>query len=217
MTKKISARRAVLTSFFVDALDIALNSVVMSLTGSVVMLAELFQGAADLISSGFLLVGLRRPRKEIYFWTILSALSMLLLASTLSFYFGLQRFLKPEAIENIVLAYAALLFAASSNGYAFYVSVIRILDGRKLSKLARTFASSSLIMTKNTFVLDLMGMSAALVGFIALILYQLTGEQRFDGLGAMGIGVVLAFLSVDLILDIRKMMAKKGTKDTKEL
>src|SRR5688572_15433053 len=205
MTKKISARRAVLTSFFVDALDIALNLVVMSMTGSVVMLAELFQGAADLISSGFLLVGLRRPRKEIYFWTLLSALSMLLLASTLSFYFGLQRFLKPEAIENIGLAYAALLIAASSNGYAFYVSVKRILDGRKLSKLARTFASSSRIMTKNTFVLDLMGMSAALIGFVALILYQLTGEQRFDGFGAMGIGVVLAFLSIHLILDIRKM------------
>jgi divalent metal cation (Fe/Co/Zn/Cd) transporter len=119
---------------------------------------------------------------------------MLLLASTLSFYFGLQRFLQPEPIENILLAYAALLFAASSNGYAFYVK--RILDGRKLSRLARIFASSSRIMTKNTFVLDLMGMSAAMVGFIALILYQLIGEERFDGLGAMGIGLCwLFFLS----------------------
>jgi divalent metal cation (Fe/Co/Zn/Cd) transporter len=209
MTKKISARRVVITSFFVDVLDIALNLAVMTITGSVVMLAELFQGVADLISSGFLLVGLRRSRKEIYFWTLSSALSMLLLASTLSFYFGLQRFLQPKAIENILLAYAALLFAACSNGYAFYVSAKRILDGRKPSALARTFASSSRIMTKNTFVLDLMGMSAALVGFIALILYQFVGERRFDGLGAMGIGVVLAFLSIDLILDIRKMRRKK--------
>ena len=60
-------------------------------------------------------------------------------------------------------------------------------------------------MTKNTFVLDLMGASAALVGLIALILYQFFGEIRFDGVGAMGIGLVLALLSVNLILDIRRM------------
>lgn len=211
MPKRISAKRAVLTSFYVDALDIALNLVVLIITGSVVMLSELFQGVADLISSGLLLIGLRRSRKERYFWVLLSALSMLLLASTLSIYFGLQRVLQPEAIERIFLAYAALFIAASSNGYAFYVSAKRILHGRKVSSLARTFASSSRIMTKNTFVLDLMGMSAALVGFVALILYQSTGEQRFDGVGAMGIGVVLAFLSIHLILDIRRMARKRYT------
>lgn len=209
VAKEISARRVVLTSFFVDALDIVLNLAVVVITGSVVMLAELFQGVADLLSSSFLLIGLRKSKKEILFWTLLSALTMLLLASTMSFYFGLRRFLNPEGIENILLAYAALLIAGSSNGYAFYISVKRLLEGRKVSRLAKVFASSPRIMTKNTFVLDLMGMSAAAVGFIALVLYQLTGETRFDGLGAMGIGVVLAFLSVQLILDIRQSRGKK--------
>ena len=64
-------------------------------------------------------------------------------------------------------------------------------------------------MTKNTFVLDLMGMSAALLGLVALILYQLTGELRFDGVGAMGIGIVLALLSVDLLFDIGTAQRKK--------
>lgn len=209
MANKVSSTQVVLTSFFVDLLDIVLNAVVMITTGSVVMLAELFQGVADLISSSFLLVGLRRPKKEVQKWTLLSALTMLLFASTMSFYYGLQRFLNPEEIENILLAYAALLIAGSSNGYAFFISVKRILDGRKFSKLAKTFASSPRIMTKNTFVLDLMGMSAAVVGFIALILYQLSGENSFDGLGAMGIGVVLAILSIYLIADIRQSRDKK--------
>lgn len=209
MANKVSSTQVVLTSFFVDLLDIVLNAVVMITTGSVVMLAELFQGVADLISSSFLLVGLRRPKKEVQKWTLLSALTMLLFASTMSFYYGLQRFLNPEEIENILLAYAALLIAGSSNGYAFFISVKRILDGRKFSKLSKTFASSPRIMTKNTFVLDLMGMSAAVVGFIALILYQLSGENSFDGLGAMGIGVVLAILSIYLIADIRQSRDKK--------
>lgn len=206
---KISPTRVVLTSFFVDALDIALNLAIMLVTGSVVMLAELFQGVSDLLASGFLLVGLRRPRREIFLWTILSALCMLLLASSLSFYFGLQRFLQPEPIQNITLAYAALFISATTNGYAFYVSVRRILNSRPPTKLWKAYSKSTKLMTRNTFILDLMGMSAALVGLAAVVLYQMTGELRYDGLGAMGIGIVLAFLSTDLLLDIRNAAGSK--------
>jgi divalent metal cation (Fe/Co/Zn/Cd) transporter len=202
------ASKVVWTSFFVDALDIALNLVIMLVTGSVVMLAEMFQGISDLLASGFLLIGLRRSKKEIYLWTALSALSMLLLAATLSFYYGLQRFLEPEEIESIALAYIALVIAASSNGYAFYVSVKRLLEGRKDKNVIRAYSSSNKIMTRNTFVLDLMGMSAALVGLVALVLYQITGETRYDGVGAMAIGVILALLSLDLLVDMLRMRAR---------
>lgn len=202
------AARVVWTSFLVDALDIALNLVIMLVTGSVVMLAEMFQGISDLLASGFLLIGLRRSKKEIYLWTALSALSMLLLAASLSFYYGLQRFLQPEEIESILLAYIALVIAATSNGYAFYVSVKRLIEGRKSKNVIKAYNASKKIMTRNTFVLDLMGMSAALVGLIALVLYQLTGELRYDGIGAMGIGVTLALLSIDLLVDMFRMRAR---------
>lgn len=69
----------------------------------------------------------------------------------------------------------------------------------------KEFKDSKLLITKNTFVLDLMGMGAGVVGLAALVLYQLFGEIRFDGLGAMGIGLVLAILSIDLILNIRRL------------
>jgi divalent metal cation (Fe/Co/Zn/Cd) transporter len=202
------ANKVVWTSFFVDALDIALNLVIMLVTGSVVMLAEMFQGISDLLASGFLLIGLSRSKKEIYLWTALSALSMLLLAASLSFYYGLQRFLQPEEIESIALAYIALVIAATSNGYAFYVSVKRLIEGRKSKNVIKAYNASKKIMTRNTFVLDLMGMSAALVGLIALVLYQLTGELRYDGVGAMAIGVILALLSIDLLVDMFRMRAR---------
>ncbi len=209
MSSRITAKRVVLTSFFVDLLDIVLNVTVALLTGSVVMVAEFFQAIADLISSAFLLVGLKRPEKEVYLWTILSALIMLIVAASLSFYFGLQRFLHPEEVENIVLAYAALFVAAISNGYAFFISAKRILGRKRLSALIKIFNHSPLIMTKNTFVLDLMGMSSALVGLTALAFYQIVGDLRFDGLGAMGIGIILAFLSMNLILALMAMVGGK--------
>lgn len=208
MKTKITAKRVVLMSFFVDLLDIVINVSVWVVTGSAVMIAELFEAIADLISSAFLLVGLKKSKKEKFLWTLFSALMMFCFASTLSFYFGLQRFLHPKEIENIFIAYGALAVAASSNGYAFYISVKRILGGRRFPGILGTimaFRSSNLIMTKNTFVLDLMGASSAIVGLIALVLYQATGEMRFDGLGAMGIGIVLAILSLDLIINMRTL------------
>ncbi|MFI5240972.1 MAG: cation transporter, partial [Microgenomates group bacterium] len=137
MTSKITAKRAVLTSFYVDLLDIVLNLTVSAITGSVVMFAELFQGLADLISSGLLWIGLKRSKKEIYFWTILSALIMLVVASSMSFYFGLKRFLHPEEVKNILLAYTALSIAIISNGYAFLISLRRILGSKSPFNLIR--------------------------------------------------------------------------------
>ncbi len=214
MSKNVTAKQVVVTSFFVDLLDIFLNLIVTLLTGSVVMVAELTQGVSDLLASGLLLIGLNRPKQEIYFWTLSSALVMLLIASSLSFYFGLQRFLHPQEIENIVVAYAALLISVVSNGYAFVLSLQRILKNTvSLKKIFQKFQSSAFIMTKNTFILDLMGMSAALVGILALILYQIFGDLRFDGLGAMGIGLVLGLLSFRLALDIKKMSGNKIRKN----
>lgn len=214
MSKKITARRVILTSFFVDALDIAVNLVIMLATGSVVIASEMVQGISDLIASGLLLIGLGRPRKETYSWAIASTLIMLLVASSLSFYLGLRRFLNPIEIQNILVGFLALIISIISNGYAFILSAKRIVGKYKSFKnLVKDFRSSSFVMTKNTFVLDLMGMSAAIVGLIALILYQISGNPKFDGLGAMGIGVVLGLLSLNLLLDIKKMESKRPVKD----
>ena len=202
--QSVSAKKVVLTSFFVDFIDVLIGVFVTAFTGSVVMLAELFQGISDLISSGLLIVGLKRPKNEVRKWALLSAVTMLLFASTLSFYYGLKRYLEPEEVENIVFAFFTLMFNFATNGYAFYLSVKRIGTKKNPISVFRGFKSSKYFLTKNTFVLDLMGMSAALVGLLALIIYKITGDFRFDGVGAMGIGIVLGLLSLDLIYSILK-------------
>src|SRR5688572_20348722 len=103
MAKQISSGKAVWASFFVDLGDIVLNVLVMLATGSVVMLAEAFEGLSDLVASGLLLIGLRiskrRPNKKhpfgygkvLFFWTMASAMVMLIFGGGLSVYFGVQR------------------------------------------------------------------------------------------------------------------------------
>ena len=221
MSKQISSGKAVWTSFLVDLGDIILNVIVMLITGSVVMLAEAFEGLSDLVASGLLLIGLRiskrRPNKKhpfgfgkaLFFWTLVSAMVMLIFGAGLSVYFGVQRFLNPEEIEKISLAYAALCISIMTNGYALSLSTRRLLHKEKLTKIFRIFLSTTHVETKNTFILDLTGTGSALMGLISLALYQLAGIQYFDAIGAILIGLLIAVSSVMLIWGVKDYLTGK--------
>lgn len=220
--KRISAKKTVTTSFLVDLGDIIMNVIVMIITGSVVMLAEALEGGSDLVASAVLLIGLRiskhRPDKNhsfgygkaLFSWTLISALIMLIFAASLSFYFGLQRLLNPEEIKSIYLAYGALCVSIITNGYALTLSTRRLLEHKPLKKIIQIFLKSTHVETKNTFVLDFTGTSAAVMGLISLLVYQLAGIKHFDGIGGMMIGLLIAFSSVVLIHGVKHYLIGKS-------
>lgn len=228
-TRRLSAKKIILTSFFVDLADIILSLITVYLSGSVVMLTQVLEGISDLSSSGLLLIGLNRSMqredrthpfgygREIYFWTLIAALAMFGITATISFYFGFQRFTHPEEIHNIGLAVLVLLITFATNGYSFILSFKRLLRNRSFKNIAKIFYRSSLVETKTTFILDLMGASASLLGFGALGFYFLTGDRRFDGLGAMIIAVFLAIFSVFLILGIKDMLVGRSASSETEM
>ncbi len=219
---KISSKRTIVTSFVVDLVDIALNVTAMLITGSVVLLAEALEGGSDLVASGLLLVGLRISNKRankkhpfgfgkaLFTWTLLSAFVMLIFGAGLSFYFGLQRFLEPEDVSHIGLAYGALCISIATNGYGVSVSARRLLDGRPLKELKDTLIHSTKVETKNTFILDVTGTTAAVTGLISVILYQATGYKGFDGIGGMLMGVVIGISSLFLIGGVRGYLTGKS-------
>ncbi len=220
--QRISSKRVIITSFLVDVLDVVLNFSVAILSGSIIMFTQFLEGISDLASSGFLLIGFFRSNQkedkihpfgygtEIYFWSLLSALVMFGLTSTLSFYFGWQRFFHPEPIRDINLAIFILILTFFTNGYGFTLSFMRLLRRRPAKLIFKIFFRSSLVETKTTFILDLMGTCASLLGAIALGIYAFTGDQRFDGLGAMVIGIVLAIFAIFLVLGIRELLIGKS-------
>ena len=215
---KVSEQRVLITTFLVDLLDAAINLVVAILTGSAVMLAEFFQGLADLTAAGLLLVGHKRSKKrpdkrhpfgygkEVYFWTLVSAVVMMTLTATASFYFGLMRFLEPEEIDRLWLGYATLAITLATNLYAFSLSSRRLSKNMPFTQLPKLFLNSGDVTVKNALVLDLMGTTAAVSGLVSLLLYQFAGEKRFDGLGAMFIGVSTAVLAFVLVTSLRGLM-----------
>src|SRR5687767_1076630 len=219
--KRISAAKTVTTSFFVDLADIILNVIVMIITGSVVMLAEALEGVSDLVASGLLLIGLRkskrRPNKKhpfghgkvLFFWTLISAIIMLVCGAGSSIFFGVQRLLHPEEISKILLAYGALCISIVTNGHALLLSSRRLLEKESFKNLFKIILKSTHVETKNTFILDFTGTTSAVMGLISLILYQLAGIKDFDAMGAILIGFVISISSIVLIWGVKDYLVGK--------
>lgn len=220
--KHLTARKVIFTAFVVDILDVLLSSIVAITSGSIVMFTQVLEGLSDLASSGLLLIGVHRSLKqddkshpfgygrEIYFWTLMAGLVMFGVTSTLSIYFGWQRFLHPEPIKDLTAAFGVLLLTTGTNGYAFFLSYRRLLRRRSPKHIVEIFYRSSLVETKTTFILDLMGTIASIFGIIALLIYVITGNEQFDGLGAFIIGIVLAVLAIFLLEGIRDLLVGKS-------
>ena len=219
MTKKLSDRRVVATSLSVSTSDVILNLIVALITGSQTMLAQALQGTSDLVTASLLFVGVNRSQKkadskhplgygrEVFFWVLVAGMFMFVGTGLLSFYLGYQQIVDPSEVETVGLAFAMLTFGLVTNVYAFSRSFVRLQQaGRGKAAWKRQLLSSSLVETKATFTLDFLGSVSAFFGLIALGLFVLTGDARYDGFGGVLVGISMMVAAVAIISDVRSLI-----------
>jgi divalent metal cation (Fe/Co/Zn/Cd) transporter len=135
---------------------------------------------------------------------------MFVLTATLSIWFGVQRFLHPHPITHIWLAGFALVLGLVTNLYAFSLSLRRLRGAHVGPSMWHRFRHSSLVETKTTLVLDMLGTIASVFGLMALGLYVITGRAEFDGLGSIMIGVATAVLAAMLISSVKDLLVGRS-------
>jgi cation diffusion facilitator family transporter len=216
--KKVSSEQVIWTSFAVDVIDIVTNVVVAVLSGSAVILATALRGTADLLTTIFLLLGLklshRRADKghqfgygrELYFWAFLSSLALLTITGGLSLYYGLQHYNEPRALSDLTLSIIVLVIGIGTNGYAFWTDIAKLKQSNASDSLLVAFLHTNLVEIKIALVLDFMGVLTATLGVVSLALYQLTGEARLDGLGAILISGTVVFLASYLVIEVKDLI-----------
>jgi len=221
--KKLSDIKVVLTSSVVSVGDVAINLTAGIITGSTVMFAQALQGLSDLITSGMLLYGVGRSKqkkntrfqfgygREIFFWVLMAGIIMFLGTGVISILMGYRQFSEPQAIESVYLALGILVFNLFTNGYAFSLSIRRLKEqSSKNSSWWSRVLHSSVVETKATFFIDLLGTIAALIGLCAIAALILTGDARLDGIGSMAIGVAMMLAAVFLIHDVREFIVGRA-------
>lgn len=212
----ISTRRVVIISFLVNFIDIITNLLIALITGSAVIFAGLMQGISDLIGSLLLVIGDYRSSKprdkthpfgygrEVFFWTLLSAVFMLFIGSVVPIIRGYYDFISPQIIEYPLLAFAVLVLSVITNSYALLQSYrVVTKDGKSFIK---SWKLSRNQLVKTAFFRDSLGTLAALFGLTALIIYRLTGDLHFDALGSIAIGILVLIFSLILITQSRQLI-----------
>lgn len=177
-------------------------------TGSSAMLSEAIHSLVDSINSVFLILGhnlsLRSANakhpfgygKEIYFWTLLVAVSLFGIGGGMAIYEGISHIQHPEPITNYFVNFVILVVSLILEGISTVVSYKEL----KKESANRSFISAlNHSKDPSVFAVLLENVAAMLglgVAFIGLVISYFTRDPLVDGITSIVIGVILIGMSI---------------------
>jgi cation diffusion facilitator family transporter len=216
MKKDISQKKVVLISFIVDLIDVGTNLAVAIITGSATIFSELVQGIADSLGSVFLVIGQKRAQKqadsqhplgyarEAFFWSLLSAIVMLIIGGGLSLWRGVDQLINPQPLASPYLAIIVILIAVFTNGYAVSLSFRKLIQ--ELGSFRAIFKNYGHPLVKGAFLRDVVGTTTSLLGLLAIVSYELFQMTLFDALGAIISALLMLISSIFLIIQAKALI-----------
>jgi cation diffusion facilitator family transporter len=195
--------------------------VAYGISGASAMLTEAIHSLVDSVDQVLLLVGQSRGRRpadadhplghgmEVYFWSIIVAVMVLLLGGGASLYQGVRHILVPEPVQSPAVSFAVLGIAAIFEGSTLAVGFRefkRVVRGRDVPLWTFIHVSKD-----PSLYASLLEDSAALIG-IAIAALGLLGTTVFnlpwaDGAASIAIGGLLTAVAIILANETRSLIA----------
>lgn len=208
---------AVVAAFFANLGIAVAKFTAFAFTGSSSMLAEGFHSVADTGNQALLLLGHRRAQRkatpehpfgyarERYFWAFVVAIILFTLGAVFSTWEGYLKLRSPHPIESPLWAFAVLGIALVAESVALRMAVRTANQGRTGSwwHYIRTTkdAGNAVVLLEDTAAET--GLVIALFG---VGLSVVTGDPRWDAMGSLAIGALLAFVSALLAVEMRSLL-----------
>jgi cation diffusion facilitator family transporter len=192
------------------------------ITGSTSMLAESVHSVADTSNQALLLFGQRAARKPAdvlhpfghgrsrYFWSFVVAQVLFALGSVFACYEGYHKVVQPTELSSPVVALVILLVAIALEGSSFRTAVVesRPLKGNdSWWRFIRNSRNPELPVVLLEDTGALIGLSFALAG---VGLTTATGDPVWDGMGTIGIGVLLGLIATILMVEMHSLLLGEG-------
>jgi len=194
------------------------------LTGSASMLAEAGHSIADTVNQVFLLIGIRlsgakaderHPHgrgKEGFFWSFLAAIFIFVAGSVFSVYEGTRTLVQDEnhvrSAGDLLIAFSVLGMAFVFESFSFVFAVRGVLHGarRRGWGMLRFMREAPEPTSKTVFYEDGAALTGLAIAAAGLGLSEATGNEMWDGLASLGIGVVLAAVAYILGSQSRRLL-----------
>ncbi|MEI6362246.1 MAG: cation diffusion facilitator family transporter [Actinomycetes bacterium] len=191
-------------------------------TGSSSMLSEAIHSVADSGNQVLLLVGNKRSAKPAdeahpfgygrrrYVYGFIVAIVLFLVGGLFSLYEGLHKWQHPEPLTDWWIAVLVLFVAIGLEGFSFRTA-IREANHARGDRSIPAFVKAARQPELPVILLEdagaLVGLVFALVG---VGLSVITGDGRFDALGAMAVGTLLVVIAIFLAIEMTAMLVGEG-------
>lgn len=192
--------------------------VAAALTGSSAMLSEGVHSLVDTTNELLLLYGMKRAARpsdishpfgygrELYFWSFMVALLVLVLGAAASLYEGVSHILHPEPTRNPLINYLVLAASFAFEGASWWVGLkaFRIAKGNQ--GYVDAFRNSKDPTTFTVLFEDsaaLLGLLIAAAGVAAAHAFE---QPRLDGVASIGIALVLSVASMLMARETKELL-----------
>jgi len=222
MSGKGESKVAVIAAVIGNLLIAAIKFVAAALTGSSAMISEGIHSLVDTGNGILLLLGMRRGAvpadaehpfghgKELYFWSLIVAISIFAIGGGMSMYEGIVHMIDPVHVENPWPSYIVLAISALVEGTSFFIAM-RQLNARRGKLGVAGFIRVSKDPSLFTVVFeDSAAMAGLVVAFLGIWLGQLTGNPLFDGAASVIIGLILVSVAFLLARESKGLLIGEG-------
>ena len=210
--------RAVVAAFIANAGIAVTKFVAFAITGSSSMLSEAIHSVADSGNQLLLLLGGRRARRDAdeqhqfgygrvrYVYAFVVSIVLFLLGGLFSIYEGWHRIHAPEELTSPGVAFAVLFIALGLEGFSFRTAVREANHSRGSRSLWRFVRDARQPELPVVLLEDFGALIGLVFALFGVTLSVVTGDGRWDGLGALAIGSLLLVIAVFLALEMSSML-----------
>ena len=210
--------RAVVAALLAN-LGIAVSKfVAFVFTGSSSMLSEAIHSLADSGNQILLLIGNKRSKKAAdarhnfgygrrrFVYGFIVSIVLFLVGGVFSLYEGIHKFQHPEKLEDAWIAFLVLIIAIVLESLSFRTAIKEANHSRGKRSFPRFLKDAR----QPELPVILLEDAGALVGLVFALfgvsLAVITGDGRWDGIGAMAIGVLLVIIAIFLAMEMSAML-----------
>jgi cation diffusion facilitator family transporter len=210
--------KAVVAALFAN-LGIAVSKfVAFFFTGSSSMLSEAIHSLADSGNQVLLLVGNKRSKKAAdarhnfgygrrrFIYGFIVSIVLFLVGGVFSLYEGIHKIQYPEKLDDAWIAFVVLIFAIILESLSFRTAIKeanRARGERSFPRFLKDARQPELPVILLEDAGALVGLVLALFGVSMAVV---TGDGRWDGIGAMSIGVLLVVIAIFLAMEMSAML-----------
>jgi cation diffusion facilitator family transporter len=188
------------------------------ITGSASMLAESVHSVADCGNQLLLLLGRNRARRdrteehpfgfgrERYFYAFVVAVVLFTVGALFSIYEGIHKIMHPEPVHSPVVAFVVLAIAIVMESLSLRTAVRESNEQRNGDNWLAFIRRAKAPELPAILLEDVAALAGLLLATIGVSLTVITGNEAWDGVGSLAIGLLLGCVAVILAIEMKSLL-----------